>query len=254
MSGPVLIGVDTACQQVQAVFTTRRGGAGAGPFSSLGLGAANGDDPAAVRANRDAVAQAAGFDASRAVALAQVHGAEVVRVGEAGGDGRFVGSLEGLAEADASVTTSPGVALAALGADCPVVLLWSADGVAVGAAHAGWRGLIAGVLEAAVAGLGVPPHSVRAAVGPRVGACCYPVDATLRQAMSDRFGPQVVNGDAVDLGLACIAALRGAGVEADAISVVGACTSCDSERFFSYRRDGAATGRQAGIVWIGESA
>jgi copper oxidase (laccase) domain-containing protein len=80
------------------------------------------------------------------------------------------------------------------------------------------------------------------------------VDATLRQAMSDRFGPQVVNGDAVDLGLACIAALRGAGVEADAISVVGACTSCDSERFFSYRRDGAATGRQAGIVWIGESA
>ena len=254
MSGPGLIDVDTACPRVHAVFTTRREGAGTGPFASLGLGAANGDDPAAVRANRGAVAQAAGFDASRAVALAQVHGAEVVRVGDAGGGGRFVGSLEGLAEADASVTTSPGVALAALGADCPVVLLWSADGMAVAAAHAGWRGLMAGVLDAAVAGLGVPPGSVRAAVGPRVGPCCYPVEATLRQAMADRFGPQVVNGDAVDLGLACTAALHGAGVGAHAISVVGACTSCDSERFFSYRRDGAATGRQAGIVWIREGA
>lgn len=254
MIGPELIGVDTACERVHAVFTTRRGGEGEGPFSSLGLGAANGDDPTAVRGNRRAVARAAGFDASRAVALAQVHGAEVVRVGDAGGDGRFVGSLEGLAEADASITTSPGVALAALGADCPVVLLWSTDGVAVGAAHAGWRGLMAGVLEAAVAGLGVPPGSVRAVVGPRVGPCCYPVDATLRHAMADRFGPHVVNGDAVDLGLACTAALRGAGVGAHAISVMGDCTSCDSSRFFSYRRDGAATGRQAGIVWIGEGA
>lgn len=247
--GPEVIEVDTGTSGVRAVFTTRRGGVSEGPFATLNLSAATGDAPDAVRANRRMVAAALGFDAGRAVVLDQVHGAEVVVVGAEGGDGTFTGSLAGRAPADACVSEAPGVALCALGADCPGVLLWGSDGSCVGAVHAGWRGLVAGVVEAAVAVMGREPHDLCAVIGPGVGPCCYPVDPAMRATMADRFGNSVVSGDAVDLAAAAHVALAGCGLSAHRIGVVEACTSCESGRFHSYRRDGGTSGRHAGIIW-----
>lgn len=249
MTGAVVMEVDTGTPSVRAAFTTRRGGVSEGPFASLNLSAATGDSPHAVRANRAAVAGALGFDPLRAVVLDQVHGADVRVVGPEGGDGSFLGSLRGLAPADASVTDVPGVALLAMGADCPGVLVWARDGSAVAAVHAGWRGLVAGVIEAAVAAVQRDPAGLHAVIGPGVGPCCYPVDAAMRATMAERFGPSVVRGEAVDLARAARLALEACGVPPAAVAEVGDCTACDPGRFHSYRRDGGASGRHAGIIW-----
>ena len=248
----MVIEVDTGDAPVRALFSTREGGVSTGGHASLNLGATSGDHPDAVRANRDALARATGFDPLRAVALAQVHGAEVFAAEAGGGAGTFTGSIEGVAECDAAVTRAPGVALLAMGADCPVIALWSDDGSVVAAVHAGWRGITGGVIAAGVGAMGVGADAVHASVGPHVGPCCYPVDAELRQAMAHAYGADVVVGDAVDLGLACRRALEHAGLAPEGIHVEDACTACDEARFFSYRRDGAATGRQAAVVWIEE--
>lgn len=247
-----MIDVDTGDAPVRVAFTTRGGGASTGAFASLNVGVTSGDDPDAVRANRQALARGLGFDPERAVSLAQVHGAEVITVGGDGGDGRFTGSLEGTAECDGVVTRSPGVALLAMGADCPVIAIWHDDGAVVAAVHAGWRGIVAGVIGEAVRAMGVHPSELSAAVGPHVRPCCYPVDDALRAALAAAHGPSVLAGDAVDLGAACRSALEQAGVAPSRIRVEAACTSCESDRFFSYRRDGAATGRQAAVAWIEE--
>ncbi len=236
---------------VRGAFTTRVGGVSHGLCASLNLGATSGDDAEAVRANRQAVAEACGFDPGRAVTLVQVHGADVIEVGPDGGAGRFTGGLSGMADADGSLTSAPGVALLAQGADCVPVLLWNAEGTRVAAVHAGWRGLVAGVLGNAVAAMG--EGGAGAAIGPCIGPCCYPVDDTLRSTMARQFGDDVVMGDAVDLRRAARRALAAAGVEDSAIGDVEGCTSCDHERFFSYRRDGAGTGRQAGVIWLVEA-
>lgn len=249
-----MLPVQGAAPGVRAAFTTRAGGSSGGPYASLNLGSAVGDDPAAVRANRAAVAGALDFDPGRAVTMRQVHGGHVVQVGRRGGAGAFTGSLDGVADADACVTTAPGVALLALGADCPVIVAWRGDGAGVAAIHAGWRGLVAGVVGAGIEALGECPEGVHAVVGPHVGPCCYPVDGELRQRMATLFGEHVVRGDAVDLGACAAVALERAGARAHLRSGVEACTSCDGERFFSYRRDGQATGRQAAVVVMREGA
>lgn len=248
MSAIPFIEADTGAAGVRAVFTTRDGGSSTGPFATLNLSASTGDDLDAVRANRRATASALGFDADRAVVLEQVHGAAVVHAGPEGGRGSYAGALDAVDRGDASVTTARGVALHGMGADCPAVLLWCADGSAVAAAHAGWRGLVGGVLQAAVEAMPGEPAGMKAVVGPCVRPCCYPVGDDLRTTMAARFGDAVVVGDAVDLSAAARRALAQAGLAPTAISVVDECTSC-SDRFFSYRRDGAATGRHAGIVW-----
>ena len=247
---PVVIEADTGDAPVRAIFSTREGGVSTGGHASLNLGCASGDRPDAVRANREALARAAGFDPVRAVVLAQVHGAAVVTVGPDGGAGTFTGSLEGVAECDAAVTRSPGVALLAMGADCPVISMWSDDGAVVAAVHAGWRGIVEGVIAAGVEATGARPATLHAAVGPHVGPCCYPVDEGLRKVMARAHGADVVSGDAVDLGLTCRRALEQEGLAPERIHVQDACTACAQARFFSYRRDGAATGRQAAVVWI----
>lgn len=252
MTGSRLVGTPLRAGGVVVAFSTRHGGTSAGAFASLNLGAAAGDEEAAVRANRRMLARAVGFDPARAASLAQVHGACVHEVGPHGGQGTFTGDLDGVAEADALVTSSPGVALLAMGADCPVIAAWSAAGDRVGAIHAGWRGLLQGVVQAGVRQVGRGGGGVRALIGPHVGPCCYPVDAGLRRAMCDMFGAGATRGMAVDLGACAERALVQAGVHPDHVARAGGCTSCDADRFFSYRRDGAATGRQACVVMIAE--
>lgn len=217
---------------VAVAFTDRNGGVSEPPFDSLNLAARVGDDRAAVAENRIRVAAAAGFDLAALRLAKQVHGADVLEVGRA--DATVAG------EADALVTRERGVTIGILTADCTPVILAGSGIVAV--AHAGWRGLVAGVVEAAVEAVG----DVGAAwVGPSIHACCYQVGPEVIEAFEGR-GLPVAARDRVDPGGAAVVALRRCGVEHLARSID--CTSCEA-RYFSYRRDGL-TGRQGAFVTL----
>ncbi len=231
-----------------AFFTTRRGGTSRGGFASLNMGGTVGDDPADVAANRLRVCVAAGIDARRVVAGTQVHGVDVRCVGAADAGGRFLDAATTWAEGDGLCTDESVVPLAVFGADCLPILLWRRDRPAVAALHAGWRGLVAGIIDAGLAALG-PAAAIGAAIGPGIGPCCYPVSADVRDRFARRFGDGVVVGPAVDLAAAARAALIGRGLAPSAIWALDSCTCCDAGRWFSFRRDGAPTGRQAGVIW-----
>ncbi len=186
------------------------------------------------------LAGAVGLAPDRIVANQQVHGNVVLRVSKAQ-------QSEGCA--DGLVTDAAGLALVARGADCLPVLMWRTDGSAVAAAHAGWRGIVGGIIGATVASLG-DPGGLAVAIGPGIGPCCYPVSDDVRDTFADQFGAETVVGSAVDLGRATRIALERAGVSPAAIADRLACTACDPlGRFYSYRREGAAAGRHAGLIW-----
>ncbi len=224
---------------VRAGFTTRAGGVSPPPWDSLNLGAAVDDKPARVRANRERLAAAFG-----PVAFAhQVHGADVVEVEAPPAD-----VLAPVGAADAIVTAVPGVALGVLVADCVPVLLADAAAGVVASAHAGRRGLAAGVVRAvldAMAERGA--RRIRAVVGPSVCGRCYEVPAALQAevvAVAPRTRSTTSWGTpALDLGAGVLADLAAAGVVATRLEI---CPRTDP-RFFSHRRDGI-TGRFAGIV------
>lgn len=203
-----------------ALFTTRRGGVSEGPYASLNLGLWTDDDAGRIRDNRERVRAAAG--ASRLAQGRQVHGTRVVV------------DAEGIEEADGQVISGRGVAAVVLVADCLPVALAGPE--RVGVVHAGWRGLVAGVLEAGVEVTG----AVCAAIGPGIGPCCYEVGDDVRAV----FG---TSERTLDLKAIARGRLEAAGVRE--IHDCGLCTSCDAERFFSHRRDRGVTGRQAGLAW-----
>jgi polyphenol oxidase len=213
-------------------FTDRNGGVSAAPFDSLNLAARVGDDAAAVSSNRSRVAEAAGFDLAKLRLAKQVHGADLIEVGEA--------SAPVAGEADVLFTREAGVTLGILTADCTPVVVLGDEAVSI--AHAGWRGLVAGAVEAALEAVENP----RAAyVGPSIRACCYEVGPEVISAFEHR-GLPIAAADRVDPGEAALAVLRRAGVPEVAVSYD--CTSCDP-RYFSYRRDGL-TGRQGAFVTL----
>ena len=241
--------------RVRALMSTRAGGASAPPFDALNLrpSALAGeqvDEPAAVAENQRRFARALG---AAPVWLDQVHGARVARLTLAD-----LTTGQPLPRADASVTTDAGVACAVLVADCLPLLLASRDGRAVGAAHVGWRGLAAGVIEAAIAALrdvaGCAPGDLLAWLGPCIGRHAFEVGADVVDACGGP-GPSFVACRRADGSPGWLADLPGlardrlaaAGVEA----VYGGrwCTVSEPLRFFSFRRD-RVTGRMAAAVAI----
>jgi len=238
---------------VGALMTTRSGGVSGGRYASLNVGVAVGDDPAAVAVNRVRLAEALGV---APVFLRQVHGARVVRIGAADAE-----SGAPLHDADAAVTSEVGIACVVQAADCLPVLLAAADGRAVAAAHAGWRGLAAGVVEAAVEALctvgGCAPGDVVAWLGACIGPDAFEVGEDVLVAFGadpgherPRAGRFVPKGSAKwHADLAGLARDRLAAAGVGRISGGAWCTVTDASRFFSYRRDGA-TGRMAAAVWI----
>ena len=236
---------------VGALMSTRRGGHSGPPWDSLNLGASTGDDPGAVAGNRSRWAQSLG---AAPVWLNQVHGARVVRIG-AGDVGREPST------ADAAWTDRPGFACTVLAADCLPVLFASRDGRAVAAAHAGWRGLAGGVLEATLAalreGAGVEPSAVVAWLGPCIGPQAFEVGADVLQAFgalkgADRCFVSRPRPDGAPRWLADLQALAVLRLTAAGVHTVSSsrlCTVADDSRFFSYRRDGR-TGRMAASVWL----
>jgi YfiH family protein len=241
-----------AAPQVGALMSTRTGGVSVAPWDSLNLGIAVGDDPAAVAENRRRFVAAIG---AQPLWLQQVHGHRVVRASAAS-------AAAELPRADAAWTDAPGVACVVQVADCLPVLWAAPEGRAVAAAHAGWRGLAGGVLEATLsavcAAAGCAPQEVTVWLGPCIGPRQFEVGADVLQAFGQppqadplRFVARAA-ADGTPRWLANLPQLardrlRHAGVRH--ISGGEWCTVEDPERFFSYRRDGV-TGRLAAAVWI----
>lgn len=230
------------------VFTDRTGGVSRAPFDTANLATHVGDDAAAVVENRRrAVARlGAGTGLEAWVPLEQVHGSGVVVAPPVPAR---------LAEADAVVLVHPGPVGAVLVADCAPVAVVGRGAVA--AVHAGWRGLVSGVVEAAVArllgalGPQAAPGSLRAVIGPCIRPCCYAFGERELDRVAERCGPEVrattaAGGAALDLPAGVRAALRRAGV--GEVEELPTCTSCSPDHF-SYRRD-AVTGRQALLVTL----
>ena len=224
-------------------FTTRAGGVSEPPFDRLNLGGAVGDDPARVAENWDRLERATGLRFAR---VRQVHGARVIRAERA---------CEPREEADAVVSTAEGVAACVSVADCVPVLLADPESGAVAAVHAGWRGTLARAAAEAVAALGrdagAPAARLLAAVGPAIGPCCYEVSEEVAARFRDELGEGTVRAGArprVDLWHANVRVLAAAGLREDRIDVLGRCTSCERELFFSHRRDAGRTGRQTAFI------
>jgi hypothetical protein len=226
---------------VRALVTTRRGGVSEGRYASLNLALHVGDDAATVAANRHRLRHALGLPAEPAW-LDQVHGTGVT-----------VLPRVALVPADAAVTFSRGNVCAVLVADCLPVFLASRSGDRVGIAHAGWRGLAAGVVEATIRALDCEPDSLVAWLGPSIGPDAFEVGREVRDAFADdpltaqAFRPGRADRFLADL--PALARLRLAAAGVAAIHGGGLCTHADADRFYSYRRDGA-TGRMAALAWL----
>ena len=227
---------------VRAACSLRSGGVSAPPFASLNLGMHVGDAPEAVAENRRRVGAALSLP-REPWWLVQAHGTRV-----ANADTESVPS-----PADAAVTREPGRVLAIQVADCMPVLFASDDGGVVAAAHAGWRGLAAGVLESTVAAMQCDPRRLCAWLGPAISAPHFEVGAEVRAAFmtQDALAGEAFTGNARGrwyCDLLLLAHRRLAALGVGGVSAANICTYAQAERCFSYRRDGR-TGRMAALIW-----
>jgi YfiH family protein len=227
--------------RVKACVTTRAGGVSVVPFDSLNLGTHVGDDPVAVKKNRQRLLSQLGC---KPAWLQQVHGIDVLEA-----------APETLAEADASWTATPGIACTAMTADCLPALFCDRNGTRVAAAHAGWRGLAAGVLEATLDALAVAPEDTLAWLGPAIGPQAFEVGAEVREAFlaqhaqAEQAFSASRNPDRYMADIYQLARIRLAARGVTAVYGGDFCTYSDP-RFYSYRR-AAQTGRFASLIWLG---
>jgi YfiH family protein len=226
---------------VRALQTTRVGGVSAEPYDSLNLAGHVGDDALKVVANRQLLSP---YVPTEPLWLNQVHGIVVV-------DAAIASCLP---EADASFTRASNIVCATMTADCLPVLLCDEAGTVVAAAHAGWRGLCDGVVEAAIAAMQTPPKNLMAWLGPAIGPNAFEVGIEVRDAFISHarkaqlaFGPIADDKWLGDIYLLAKQRLHRLGIER--IYGGGLCTYTDQARFFSFRRDGV-TGRMASMIWL----
>ncbi len=248
----------SAVGPVEVAFTDRAGGVSGPPFDSLNLAAVGDDDPSAVATNLCRVQQAfAGTSYGEPWALMhQVHGGDVVRVHAADLPAEPAPGVDHLPTADGLVTDEPGVTLVVRVADCVPVLLADPEAGVVAALHVGRPGLVADVLPHGVGAmreLGADQARVRAWIGPHVCGRCYEVPESMRDDVEAAVPGTATTTSwgtpAVDLGAGVRAQLDAAGIGAQRVEAVGRCTREDPD-LFSYRRDGAASGRLAGLVRV----
>jgi YfiH family protein len=218
-------------------FSTRQGGVSEGPYESLNLGRLNGDDLARVDENRRRLCAALGADVERLTLNRQQHSATVHRA-HAGRRGE---------PGDGLWTDEPGVPMLALGADCATIAVARRKGERPGLAvlHAGWRGLLEGVVSSAVAALGGRPAAV---VGPAIGPCCYEVGPDVADPFARRFGADVVRGRTLDLWTSAERALLAAGCVT--VERIDLCTACNPDLFFSERRTGKPRGGHGVLGYV----
>ena len=220
----------------EVVFSTREGGVSQGPYASLNLGRLTGDDVERVDENRRRLCAEAGADVDRLALNRQIHSTHVHRA-EAGVHGR---------PGDGLWTDEPDLPVVAMSADClPIALVRDGELPAVAVLHAGWRGLVDGIVAEGVRTLG---GRLRAAIGPAIGPCCYEVGPEVAERFAAAWGPGLVHGRILDLWSAAERALAAAGVED--VHRVDLCTHCNPDRFFSHRRTGKPRGVQGVIARV----
>ena len=218
------------------VFSTREGGVSRGPYESLNLGRMTGDDVERVDENRRLLCAAIDADEERLALNRQVH-STIVHRAEPGARGE---------PGDGLWSDEPGQPILAMTADClPIALVRSDGPPAVAVLHAGWRGLLAGIVGVGAETLG---GRLQAAIGPAIGPCCYEVGEEVARPFADAFGADVVRGRRLDLWRAAERALNEAGV--DDVGRTDLCTFCNPERFFSHRRTGKPRGVQGVIARV----
>ncbi len=254
--------------RLAAGFTGRHGGVSAKPYDSLNLAFHVGDVPEHVIENRRRIAGALGFSLEDWTCGEQVHSGDVAIV-RAGDRGR--GSLDrdsAFQDTDGLVTNVPGILLTSFYADCVPLYFWDPATEAVGLAHAGWKGTVAGIagnmVSAMTSEYGSDPSQIRAAIGPSIGACCYEVDDRVMERVRQLLlspqdseenpqsamyidkgnGKYMLNLKEINRRI-----MIKAGILAEHIECTTWCTSCNNDLFFSYRKDGGTTGRMAS--WIG---
>jgi polyphenol oxidase len=248
-------------------FSLRAGGVSQGPFAGLNLARGVGDDARYVAENHALLARDVGYDVARLYEVSQVHGARVEEV-----DAAEAPELFRQRKADAlfcapgpaprgsanSASAASGLAIGVRVADCVAILLAHAPSGAVAAVHAGWRGVVGEVVSATLSALAArvaaPPAQWIAAVFPHIGAGAFEVGEDVAQQIAETVPeePSVIVRGAekprVDLGRAVELQLRRAGLANENIERLAGCTFSEPERFFSYRRDGAASGRHLAVI------
>lgn len=231
--------------RVKSLVTTRREGVSQGCYAGLNLGDHVADNSIDVAQNRTLLREMLPSDPHW---LKQVHGNAVV----------YADNLRGeLVTADAAVARRTNVVSAVLTADCLPVLFCATDGSVVGVAHAGWRGLIAGVLEHTLSMLEHPPEQVMVWLGPAIGPDDYEVGSDFRQRFVTDYAPSAAafKGKGVDKWSADLYMLAKQRLQHAGVTKIyggGLSTYADKERFYSYRRDGV-TGRMATLIWLGDN-
>ena len=224
----------------RAAFSTRIGGVSEEPYDALNVGIMTGDQLESVGENRRRLAASIERDPQGVVMARQAHGTELRRHAAAQEPRVFANVVKSPDQADAQVTSNPDLTPLVMVADCLPVAMVGPGGVAM--AHCGWRGLAGGI----VAGAAEAVEAEAAAIGPGIGPCCYEVGEEVLSAFADLDG--VARGRMLDLTAVATALLERAGV--GTIESSGLCTSCNPELFYSHRRDGERTGRQAGLAWM----
>lgn len=241
------------CGFLRHAFSTRRGGVSEAPFRSLNLGEARGEDPEFVGENRRRFFEVAGIHPQNVAEVRQVHGADVIDADEIPEGGNV--------QADGIMTDKPGVFVAVQTADCVPVLLADPVNRVVAAVHAGRRGTEEGIVENAVRRMkeryGSEAKNLIAAPGPGISGPCYEVGAECIPPFRRRYPDwrdvcMQISGEKwlLDLPKAVNLQLRSAGVPEERIGAAPYCTFSESARFFSYRRDGAPTGRLLSVIGI----
>tara|TARA_B100002003_G_scaffold94232_1_gene87846 strand:+ start:1928 stop:2701 length:774 start_codon:yes stop_codon:yes gene_type:complete len=238
----------SAPDRVRAVSTTRASGVSERPWNSLNLGSHVEDEPKHVQENRRRLAESIGLGGDRIGWLNQVHGTEIVEL--------TPNNVGQAAKADASYTRHPGIACAILTADCLPVILADSEGAVVGAAHCGWRSLCGGIVENLVSAMVVAPETLQAWLGPAIGPDSFEVGPEVRDAFI-KHNPEAAAAFETEgarpghfmADIYALATLRLNHLGVSSVTGGGLCTVQDSDRFFSYRRDGQ-TGRMATLIWL----
>jgi polyphenol oxidase len=224
----------------RAAFSTRIGGVSQAPYDQLNVAVLTGDDREAVRENRHRLASALERDPAGVVMGRQVHGADLREHRMRQEPRVYADVVRSLDEVDAHVTPNPELTPLVMVADCLPVAMAGPRGVVM--AHCGWRGLASRIVAAAAEAV----DATAAAVGPGIGPCCYEVGEGVLAEFEDL--DDVADGRMLDLTAVTRTLLARAGVTE--VESADLCTSCNADLFYSHRRDGERTGRQAGLVWV----
>jgi YfiH family protein len=224
----------------KAAFSTRVGGVSAAPYEALNVAILTGDERDTVRENRLRLASALGREPEGVVMARQVHGVELRRHEERQKPRVYADVVRSPDKVDAHSTSNADLTPLVVVADCLPVAMVGPGGVAM--AHCGWRGLAGGIVAEAAGAI----EAEAAVVGPGIGPCCYEVGEEVLSEFADLEG--VAQGRMLDLTAVATTLLERAGVAS--VESSGLCTRCNPELFYSHRRDGERTGRQAGLVWI----